>query len=1741
MPEKKKIEKLNQLSDEITIFSVVAPSPISVGSTNESYTSSDGLKIYLQFNDVDSSGLLPTSGLKDRFEITKILAGSAVTITPQSYFIDSALPKTVQLTLNNSDKLIDGLYDGTSGIITATQSVFVNYISSSSGGYGTIPLLTDNNTLKTNVSGFTGLGISNRTSETNGPEFLYSYSSTDGSKVYAVFREASPPLLPLSSIGGFKIEQSSSNKNILNAYVLDSTSAVDGKIVVLDLQYPLAINNGSNPVTISYTNPVLPSIRLKDSSAVGNTAPSFSGLAVTNNTSETIKPRIVDSFTSTSGTQYVYVTLSEPTLPGVGVSGFNIFVNNISNPIAGVSVGNTSYSGVGVSQYRFNLTNSFADYDSLELDYQKPSSNFLTDQSANLNELNSLNNKFYIRNIYDSSAAGDYEDVFSADESYVDKNGLDIYLNFLVNRSQRLLPSTNIEGFVVFVDGQRTPIKSTQSLEVGNESQVKIQVYNRIHKGSVIKVGYLKGTLTDYNSKSFASFQPQEITNNSFTDRSDLFDLFDWTNNVESNIRYEFEIGEYTSELFRLVNESNTASVLLDTEPPKGIVILNSSYSDTNPGIQLHKFEAYGNELEKTGAETDFNLTTSTIAWKFRLSDSLEIDKFFVKLKVVNEILNSEDYVRFDLYSNSVDDKPFVIINSLGTIKFSELTNTYQEISVSLYDLFTLDANTDYWIVGYCDSIIAVNTNFEPIVSIAKLTSTGDFIAQNSIDTTSGWLVSKNSSIYYKLTSTFNTGITLNSKNYLLDLFEIPVREISFNYNDTSYKKYELFGDNQINYVQKRLSKLYEDKSDYSNDIYPLVSKIEIGASSKKPKNYILQFRNSPFDDWIELFDTLTDETTLDNIIFNFDVPQRISDFRLVYKGDYFTIDSTGDLSITAYDDISDVEEIQISHFSDFRDAADFENSSIKGFLSYQEGTTSFLNWPITNNSLVFKATTSSADSEPYTSISFGSKIIIAANNKIFVYYNGSVSSISNDQIIGSENQITCFAEYKNKLYLGTSDGLIYSSLTGDFWSIVNGNNTSQTSATYKNIKPVTSMAVMGDKLYIGSSKGSSSNCSIYTYDGISLSKLKDFETNFEKVSALTSANFNLYVGLGGKYNSGESSIYIHDGLEWQQTFATTFDNVEAINYSLTRNSIIAGFRGGKFYELPFVNNLPTSWSLMYDSGSDLIFSINDDPNSNYLFLCCDNKSIVYSKITNSFRVITSYKSTAQGLNLVKNKYNSYSFSYSENKEDKESFLYRTFTIQSDDLNYSNFSSTGYTNNSNFKVSGFIKAKEDGNYKFKIISNMGNKFSFGGFAVTSSFGSTGINSDQTYITPQSYSLNSGDLLKFEYESFISQNTTPTLQLYWNNISGIDGYEILPKSYFARSSVLKNILVLNNSYYGIGSDGKVYLFNVEFYDSKVRNVYVRYKDEAGNIQGNFIESRNKTYNILSDKILQDLNTVDNTYQTKGKIYQISKTSDNNLETKVIYTPVSRQYSIYAPDRKLKEVGVYESDPFFVPTIVKWSNMVNLIVNKYVLNQINGNTIDGLDTGTAIKVYIRTGNTRFQCLNNPYSSAYEISYINNNSNIPEVETQTINLENFSGKWLQYKFELISASRNVSPEVLSTTISYVAGTASYYFTKIFDTSNYDSKAPVIRRGLLTSNELLNNGTISYGYINSDNPNDIYDFNKYSEITPNKVFEIDNPNSKIKFGILFTSVGSNPSVVYDFAVQLDLGDSDIKFMPSL
>ena len=310
--------------------------------------------------------------------------------------------------------------------------------------------------------------------------------------------------------------------------------------------------------------------------------------------------------------------------------------------------------------------------------------------------------------------------------------------------------------------------------------------------------------------------------------------------------------------------------------------------------------------------------------------------------------------------------------------------------------------------------------------------------------------------------------------------------------------------------------------------------------------------------------------------------------------------------------------------------------------------------------------------------------------------------------------------------------------------------------------------------------------------------------------------------------------------------------------------------------------------------------------------------------------------------------------------------------------------------------------------------------------------------------------------------------------------------------------------------------------------------------TGNTQNN--QTNNPTQNqtdanttptntIVNNTNNQNLSTTNNS----GVIYQIQKNADNSLTRKGIYVPNSREYSIFAPDRKVREYGLYEPQPIYVPTLITWTELVALILNKYPTT-----TDTSLDFGTEVNIYIKTGNTRAECLASNYSEATTLSSINEPTAITTAQSLTVDLSPYSGKWIQYKIELVSATPNVTPELLLLTLTYTSSSGSYFFTKMFDTTDYDSDAPLIKRGLLTSNELKNNGSIVYGYTTSEDSNETYNFENFNIITPNTTFELSEASKTIRFGIFLTSTGVVPAMVYDFAVQLDIGDASIKFNPA-
>ena len=124
-----------------------------------------------------------------------------------------------------------------------------------------------------------------------------------------------------------------------------------------------------------------------------------------------------------------------------------------------------------------------------------------------------------------------------------------------------------------------------------------------------------------------------------------------------------------------------------------------------------------------------------------------------------------------------------------------------------------------------------------------KITITGKFpekyFAVISTETSTGWLVYKDTSVYHKLFSADENDLELSSNDLILDIFEKPIRKATY-FTDISLRNYEMIGDKQSNFLLKRLSKVQID----GIDAYPYVSKVVLGATSTKPKNYILEVSN---------------------------------------------------------------------------------------------------------------------------------------------------------------------------------------------------------------------------------------------------------------------------------------------------------------------------------------------------------------------------------------------------------------------------------------------------------------------------------------------------------------------------------------------------------------------------------------------------------------------------------------------------------------------------------------------------------------------------------------------------------------------------------------------------------------------------------------------------------------------------------------------------------------------------------
>jgi len=1187
------------------------------------------------------------------------------------------------------------------------------------------------------------------------------------------------------------------------------------------------------------------------------------------------------------------------------------------------------------------------------------------------------------------------------------------------------------------------------------------------------------------NNKSRKSKKNQEEIVKIFNvDPSNFFDIYSWIDTLGSLPK---------TTVSQKKSSYSTAQIVYDITAPEGIVILNENKD--SGGIAVHQFSAFGSSTSSDSATTsDKVLEKRYEGFRFSATASQTVKSLILRLKRSANITNNSNSIKLLLYSDNNGTPDQLLSSSSNQILFSQLGTTYAEFEFDITSDIVI--SNSYWFV--LDIPTYPLTSDNAFISLAYVSDSSLYsTSQDSLT----WTKSAGRA-FYKITGE-NTD-SLSDTTVAVDLLDNPVRPaVSFGGSENE-SSYELIGYGNVNY----LTKYFE----LTNGVYPEVSSIVVGATTSKAKQYSIEIKTSPTDTWKSVYRTIADEYSTDFLKYTFSTPVRLSNIRMSYRGDYYTSSNTGSFTLAGQDSLSDIESFQASHYTDFRDAIDFPNASTDGWVSFTEGISTF-NWDFVNESRVWTKQTNTSVSPLTEVIAYGSKLIIASGNKFYKYSENQLSLV---QSLAGTVTITCITLHKGSLYAGTSNGMVYYSSSGESWVIINP-PVSSLDLTPVPLQPIKSLGSYRGLLWVGTSRTSTLDSAIYSWDDTSFSKVKTFSSR--DILSLSSGNNNLYVATGGRLDYMESAIYKYNGKDWSLILDTEDDRLDCLYYSSNLSLLFAATSNGNIWTYD-----NTTFTKIFETDNTGFFDIYEDISGTYVWFAGDKTVVTYKKSDKSFGSLSYPSSIQSGLAATyrsSDSINYKSFDYEVSRNDKfESDFNFTNLDTSNPLSATSYYNVVYT--------GYINPVSTNVYDIKLSTNTGVRVYLNDELFIDSWTNKTVSAD--VIDTFNFTLNSK--VKIEVRSFIDTVSTPAISLLWR-ISGVGSYVTIPSSVFTRPGDVYGVSKYSTSLYTVNKDGNVYLLDDSNLNTTDRNIYVRLKDKAGNYHGSPVYTGVYNFYQDSDHIKDNISigtqTVNGTAISDGKIYQIGE----DKQIKSLFVAKTSE-ALYSPDRVVRATGTYEVLPQYIATLTRWDTLTLLTSTPA------GTTpIEGLDSGTEVKIYIRSGNSRDECLAADWGVPFSYGTIGNSTNAG-LNTSTFNISTVPGKWIQYKIELASATNNLSAEVRAVTISYVAADSSYFFTKVFDTSaeTADAILPEFRRGLLTSNQIPNGGNLVYGYTIDTDPAVTFDFTRYTIIEPNRVFEMPTTSSKIRIGILFVSVGVNPAIVNDFAVQFDLGESDLKLM---
>lgn len=275
--------------------------------------------------------------------------------------------------------------------------------------------------------------------------------------------------------------------------------------------------------------------------------------------------------------------------------------------------------------------------------------------------------------------------------------------------------------------------------------------------------------------------------------------------------------------------------------------------------------------------------------------------------------------------------------------------------------------------------------------------------------------------------------------------------------------------------------------------------------------------------------------------------------------------------------------------------------------------------------------------------------------------------------------------------------------------------------------------------------------------------------------------------------------------------------------------------------------------------------------------------------------------------------------------------------------------------------------------------------------------------------------------------------------------------------YTHDEIINDFSFAQNGEILVISDGKITRIK-NLPDEK--NIYLKLIDWAGN------ESTQ-----VADKFTDSIN-ISNliNFVNENRILQLDENGN-------IVFSLSGDDDFYSANLIEKEKGVYLSEIFDgTDFLVKWQNISWETTEPY---------------NTEVKIYVRASSSKDNLLRTSWSGPF---YKNQSSGV--------DLSSLSGQYIQFKSELSSTQKGISPALHRVSIRAVIADAVHFFTTNFILPSR------ITQGILTSQKIL---PVAADIVFGINTTNSVDWSDYQIIEENRLFNVNQIGTNLRIGIKF------------------------------